>query len=163
MKMKTKYFVALCLTMLCTMASPLVFAGGDRIDLSSRQAIYLTGKKSVIDLKTDKYVAAGGAIKVKRSEAVSCSGNKCTYGLGAIAFRTGTKNALQTYGQFSGKTIGIVGNTISFQNNETTKQHLLPVDLVVGANVVTFTIDPQNKIAETNETNNGFNVTIIVE
>ena len=161
--MKIKYFVALCMTMLCAVPAPLVCAGSDNIDLSSRRAIYLTGKKSVIDLKNDKYVAAGGTIKVKRSDAVSCSGNKCTYGLGAIAFRNGTTTAMQTYGQFSGNTFGIVGNTISFQNNETTKQHILPVPLTVGTNVVTFTIDPKNKVAETNETNNSFAVTIVVE
>ena len=161
--MKTKYFVALCMTILCATVSPLVFAEGERIDLSSRQAVYLTGNKSVIDLKNDKYVAAGGTIKVKRSDAVNCSGDKCTYGLGAIAFRSGTKNALQTYGQFTGKTLGIVGNTVSFQNNETTKQQVLPVPLTVGTNAVTFSIDPQNKIAETNESNNSFTVTIIVE
>jgi hypothetical protein len=161
--MKTKFFLAFGLTILCAMVSPLVLAEGERIDLSSRKAIYLSGNKSVIDLKNDKYVAAGSTIKVKRSDAVSCSGNKCTYGLGAIAFRNGTTNSLQTYGQFTGKTLGIVGNTIIFQNNETTKQQVLPVDLTVGTNAVTFTIDPQNKIAETNETNNSFTVTIIVE
>ncbi len=161
--MQTKYFVALSMTMLCVMVSPLAQANDDRIDLSSRRAIYLTGKKSAIDTKKDKYVAAGGSIKVNRSEAISCSGNKCTYGLGVIAFREGNLNDIHPYGQFSGKSFGIVGNTIIFKNGETTKQHILPVGLAVGANTVTFTIDPQNKVAETNETNNSFDVTIIVE
>ena len=160
--MKVKYFAALCLTMLCATLPRLASAGGDRVDLSSRRAIYLTGKKSVIDLKNDKYVAAGGTIKVKKSDAISCAGNKCTYGLGTIAFRNGTTTAMKTYGQFSGKA-STAGNTILFQDNETTKQHVLPVELAVGANVVTFTIDPENKIAETNENNNNFSVTIIVE
>ena len=161
--MKTKYFVALCLTIFSAMVSPLTFANDDRIDLSSRQAIYLAGKKTSIDLKNDKYVSAGGTIKVKKSEATSCSGDKCTFGLGVIAFRNGTTNAMQTYGQFTGKTFGIVGNTVIFQVNETTKQHILPVNLAVGTNTITFSIDPQNKIAETNENNNSFSVTIIVE
>ncbi len=161
--MKTKYFLALCATMFCAIGSVLAFASDERVDFSSRQAIYLTGKKTAIDTKNDKYVTAGGTIKVKRSDAVSCSDNKCTYGLGVIAFRTGSQNAIQTYGQFTGKTLGIVGNTVSFQVNETTKQHILPVDLAVGTNAVTFIIDPQHKIAETNENNNSFTVTIIVE
>ena len=161
--MKTKSCLALCAMLLGELVSPLAFAGDDRIDLSSRRAIYLTGKKSVIDLKNDKYVAAGAFITVKKSDAVSCSGNKCTFGLGVIAFRSGTINAIQPYGQFTGQTFGIVGNTIIFQNGETTKQQVLQVDLSVGANAVTFTIDPQNKIAETNETNNSFTVRINVE
>jgi hypothetical protein len=161
--MRTKSIAIPAAIVLCAMGSLLVLANDDRIDLSSRRAIYLTGKKSVIDLKNDKYVTAGGSIKVKKSDAVSCSGDKCTFGLGAIAFRNGSTKPMQTYGQFTGKTFGIVGNTISFQDNETTKQQSLQVALSTGENLISFTIDPQNKIAETNENNNSFSVTIIVE
>src|SRR5436853_1083648 len=137
-----------CLTLLCLITSIPAFAGGGSVDLSARRAIYVTAKPKVIDLKNDKYVVAGGTITLNKSQAVGCQGNKCTFNLGVIATRSNSKGALETYGQFIGKTIGIVGNTISFSDGEGIKQHVLAVDLIVGKNVVTFMIDPQNKTAE---------------
>src|SRR5687767_12202117 len=161
--MKNTIFKILCITVLCSIVSIPVLAGGDTVDLSSRTAIYLTGKKTAIDLKNDKYVATGGAIKVKKSDALSCQGDKCTFNLGVIAFRSTATGTLKTYGQFTGKSVGIVGNTVFFNDGEKTKQHVLPVALAVGINVVTFTIDPNKQTAETDENNNSFNVRIVVE
>jgi hypothetical protein len=160
--MKTTLFKILCLTLLCSSVSMPVLAGGERVDLSSRTAIYLTGKKAAIDLKNDKYVAAKGTIRVKKSDALSCQGDKCTFNLGIIAFRSPATGTLKTYGQFTGKTLGIVGNTIIFNEGEQTKQQVLPVTLVVGNNIVAFTIDPNKQTAETDENNNSFEVRITV-
>jgi hypothetical protein len=133
------------------------------VDLSLRRAIYLTSSKTAIDLKNDKYVAANNTIKVKKSDAVSCQGDKCIFNLGIIAFRSEGRGTLRTYGQFTGKTLGIVGNTIIFNDGEKTKQHVLPVTLVVGSNVITFTVDPNKQTAETDENNNSVDVRIVVE
>jgi ABC-type amino acid transport substrate-binding protein len=161
--MKTTLFKILCITLLCSSVSMPILAGGDSVDLSSRTAIYFTGRKTSIDLKSDKYVATGGAIRVKKSDALSCQGDKCTFNLGIIAFRSTATATLKTYGQFTGKTLGIVGNTIIFNEGEKTKQQVLPVNLVVGNNIVTFTIDPNKQTAETDENNNSFDVRIVVE
>jgi hypothetical protein len=132
------------------------------VDLSTRRAVYVTSSKTAIDLRTDKYVAANGTITVNRRQAESCQGNKCTFNLGIIAIKSGGASTLSTYGQYTGQ-MGMVGNTIFFAANETTKQQVLPVSLAIGKNVLTFKIDPQNQIAETNETNNSFSVSIVVE
>jgi hypothetical protein len=159
--MKTRLFETSRLMILYTMVSPLVSAGGDRVDLSVRKAIYVTGNKSVIALKSDPFVADGGTKTLTRRQAASCDGDKCTFNLGAIAFRSGG-GQVATYGMFSGK-FGLVGNSISFGNGENSKQMVLPVDLRVGTNTVKFEVDPYKKTAETDENNNSLTVTIIVE
>ena len=161
--MRTERFKTFCLVVIYLIVTIPAFAGGGGIDLSSRRAIYVTSKNTAIDLKNDKHVVPGGAIKLKKSDAVTCQGDKCTYNLGIIAFRSEASGALKTYGQFSGKTVGIVGNTIFFADGEKTKQHVLPVTLTVGSNIVTFTIDPNKQTAETDENNNSFDVRIVVE
>lgn len=165
--MKTKTGKPLCLlvTVLATMSFVCSAFGNapPAVDLSLRQAIYLTASKTAIDLKNDKYVADHSTIRVKRSEAVNCQGDQCIFNLGIIAFRSDGSRALRTYGQFTGKSVGIVGNTIFFNDGEKTKQQVLPVTLIMGNNIVTFTIDPNKQTAETDENNNRVEVRIVVE
>jgi len=145
------------------LVSPFALAGGPRVDLTTRRAIYVTSSKSEIDLKNDKYVAAGGTITIGRSQGEGCQGNKCTFHLGIIAIKSGGSGTLSTYGQYTVQTLGTSGNTILFADSEATKQQVLPVKLAIGKNVVTFAIDPAKKIVETDETNNSITVTIVVE
>ena len=160
--MNTKLSGTIALASFVALLSPFTLARDSRVDLSTRRAIYVTSSKTAIDLKNDKYVAAGGTITVKKSQGEDCQANKCTFHLGIIAIKTGGPSTLNAYGQYTGA-FGISGNTIVFGNGETTKQQVLPVKLAVGKNVVTFTIDPQNKIVETDEKNNAMTVTIVVE
>jgi hypothetical protein len=134
----------------------------ERVDLSVRRAVYFASAPSVFKT-TDKRVDAGATVIVKKSQAASCADDKCTFNLGVIAFRSGSANQLTAYGQFTGKSLGIVGNGIPFQSGQNSRQHVLPVPLSIGQNLVTFTIDPENKIPETDEKNNSFSVTIVVE
>src|ERR1051325_6261242 len=161
--MKTAFVKPFWLTLLCSVLVISAFAAGGGVDLSSRQAVYLTGNKSVIDLRRDKYVASGARLYVKKSEVVSCKDNQGTFNLVSVAFWSDGSGTLKTYGQFTGKTIGSVGNTIFFSDGEKTRQQVLPVPLIVGVNPITFTIDPNKEVVETDETNNSFTVTIIVE
>jgi hypothetical protein len=164
MKTKSGKFVCLLVTLVTLSLVYSALGRNNTVeDLSLRRAVYLASSKTEIDLKNDKYVAANSTLKVKKSKALLCQGNKCTFNLGIIAFRSGDDGVLTTYGQFTGKTIGIVGNTISFNAGEKTKQHVLPVELAVGSNEITFTMDPNKKTNETNENNNSITVTIIVE
>jgi hypothetical protein len=165
MKTKSRKFLCLLTIGLATISFVCSALGRNNavVDLSLRQAVYLTGSKTTIDLKNDKYVAANNTIKVKKSDAVSCQGDKCTFNLGVLAFRSDGRGTLSTYGQFTGKTIGVVGNTIIFNDSEKIKQHVLPVNLIVGINTITFTMDPNKKTAETDENNNDVAVRIIVE
>jgi hypothetical protein len=165
--MKTKSRKLTCLLVIGMATISFVYSALGRnqaaVDLSLRRAIYLTSSKTVIDLKNDKYVAANNTIKVKKSDAASCQGDKCTFNLGVLAFRSDGRGTLSTYGQFTGKTIGIIGNTIIFNDSEKIKQHVLPVNLIVGVNTITFIMDPNKKTAETDENNNEVAVTIVVE
>ena len=161
--MKTKLSGMLSLAFICATISPFALARDSRVDLSTRRAIYVTKSKTSIDLRNDKYVAANGTITLNRRQAESCEGNKCTFNLGIIAIKSGGPSTLNAYGQYTGQTFGSVGNTIVFADSEGTKQQVLPVSLAIGKNVVTFTIDPEKKIAETNEANNSMTVTIVVE
>jgi hypothetical protein len=161
-KMKTKSSVILTLASVWALLSPLTPARDLRVDLSIRRAIYITKSKTSIDLKGDRYVDENRNITLNKRQAESCQGNNCTFNLGIIAIKSGGTSTLSTYGQYTGA-FGIVGNTITFSANESTKQQVLPVALAVGKNTVTFTIDPQKKIAETDEANNSVTVTIVVE
>jgi len=152
----------LSLAFVSALVSPFAFAGDPKTDLTMRRAIYVARNKAAIDLMNDKYVAAGETITLNRRQAESCQDNKCTFNLGIIAIKSGGAAALTTYGQYTGKN-GIAGNSIVFKDSETTKQLVLPVKLSIGKNVITFTIDPQNKIAESDETNNSMTVTLVVE
>jgi hypothetical protein len=161
--MNTKLSKTFSTAFLFALVSPFTLAGNSGADLSMRPAIYVTSSKTTIDLKNDKYVAAGGTITLKKSQSVGCEENKCTFHLGIIAFKSGGPSTLSTYGLFKVPTVIYVGNTIFFANTESTKQQVLPVKLAIGKNTVIFTIDPDNKIVETNETNNSFTVTIVVD
>ena len=161
--MKTTFSKTLFGALVCALLSSLALAAGPRVDLTTRRAIYVTRSKTEIDLKNDKYVAAGGSITINRSQAEGCQGDKCTFHLGIIAIKSGGSGPLSTYGQYAVQTLGLSGNTILFANTENTKQQVLPVKLAVGKNVVTYAIDPAKKIEETDETNNNMTVTIIVE
>jgi hypothetical protein len=161
-KMKTKSSVILTLASVWALLSPLTPARDLRVDLSIRRAIYITKSKTSIDLKGDRYVDENRNITLNKRQAESCQGNNCTFNLGVIAIKSGGPSTLSTYGQYTGA-FGIVGNTITFAANESTKQQVLPVALAVGKNIVTFTIDPQKKIPETDEANNSVTVTIVVE
>lgn len=165
--MKTSIGKFVCLSVV-VLASLTFVCGAPRgtvaaLDLGLRSAVYIAGAKTTIDLKNDKYVGANSSIRVKKSAAVSCQGDQCTFNLGVLAFRSEARGVLSTYGQFAGKNIGIVGNTILFNDGEKIKQHVLPVKLTVGRNDLTFTIDPNKKTAESDENNNEIAVTIVVE
>jgi hypothetical protein len=165
MKTKTGKFICLSVVVLASLSVVCGAPAGGvaEVDLGLRRAVYLTGAKTTIDLKSDKYVGANSSIRVKKSDAVNCQGDKCTFNLGVLAFRSDGRGALSTYGQFAGKNLGIVGNSIIFNESEKIKPQVLPVKLSVGRNALTFTIDPNKKTAESDENNNEIAVTIVVE
>ncbi len=132
------------------------------VDLSLRQALYNNGTNTQKVNTQARYVAAGKTITLKKSEAVSCEGDRCTFNLGFFVFRNGAQGELSTYAIIDGE-IAIVGNSLSFQQGATTQSLVLPCKLKVGVNKLTVTVDPYKKTAETNENNNQFEVTIIVE
>lgn len=133
-------------------------------DLSMRRALYFTGSKTdKIDLKNDKYVAADGSITVSPLIATKCEAGGCYFNLGFIAFRNPAGGAQSASVVIEGTAGWGSGKTLSFASNEATKQSTLNVKLATGAQTVTFKIDPYKKIAESNENNNSFSVTVIVE
>jgi hypothetical protein len=132
-------------------------------DLSMRLALYINGTETQKVNKQAKYVGAGKTITLKKSEALSCEGDRCTFNLAFFVFRNGATGELSTYALISGETLGSVGNSLTFPSGATTKDMVLPGKLIVGVNKLTVTVDPYKKLAETNENNNQFEVTIIVE
>jgi hypothetical protein len=132
-------------------------------DFSLRPALYANGAETKkVDTKA-QYVSAGKTLTLKKSAALSCEGDTCTFNLGFIVFRNGDHGELSTYGFIKGKTLGIAGNTVTFQNGSKVKDLVLPCKLKIGGNKLTVEVDPYKKTAETNEENNSFEVTIIVE
>ena len=132
-------------------------------DFSLRPALYANGAATKkVDTKA-KYVTAGKTLTLKKSEAVSCEGDSCTFNLAFFVFRNGDQGELSTYAFISGKTLGIVGNTVTFANGSKVADVVFPSKLTVGENKLNVEVDPYKKTPETNEDNNSFAVTIIVE
>ncbi len=132
-------------------------------DFSLRAALYINGSQTQTVNTTAKYVSAGKSITLKKSEALNCDGNVCTFNLGFFVFRNTGEDTISTYALIRGNTIGIVGNTVSFANGSKTKDVVFPCKLKIGENKLIVEVDPYKKTAETNEGNNSFEVTIIVE
>jgi hypothetical protein len=133
-------------------------------DLSMRRALYFTGAKTdKIDLKNDRYVAENGTITLKQSDATKCEDGGCYFNIGFIAFRRPTGGALSSYALI-GKNIGFDGIELEFPDKAGTLQRILSIKLPIGSqNKLTFQIDPYKKTLETDENNNSFSVTVIVE
>jgi len=161
--MKTRWSSALSLFSLLFLCAS--FAYGQKTDLSLRRALYFTGAKpNKIDVKNDKYVAAGGTITVKKSDAVSCNYESCSFNVGLIAFRDPANGELSTYGEMKKSDGGISGNGIYFADKQKVTQLVVPLMLTPGSKTkVTCLIDPENKTAETDENNNSFIVWITFE
>ena len=157
--MKTTKLITFAFTILATFIS-----ANAQTDLSMREALYFTGAKTEsIDLKNDKYVAKGATIHVGADLAKSCDVGTCVFNIGFIGFRSGnTASALMTYGLIKHDGGGLFGNELYFAPSATTRQGVYPVKLNAGQNKLTFTIDPYKKAAETNERNNTFSVTVVV-
>lgn len=133
------------------------------LDFSMRQALYLNGAETKkVDTKA-RYVTAGKSITLKKGEAAGCAGDTCTVNLGLFAFRNTAEGSFSTYALIRGETLGIVGNTVTFQPGSKVKDLVLPAKLKVGENKLIIEVDPYKKTAETNEDNNLFEVTIVVE
>jgi hypothetical protein len=162
--MKNKFYILVSFFAFLFAIAVSAYAQG-QTDLSVRNALYFTGVKTdKIDLKNDKYVIGGGTIELKKSQATSCDGDTCEFNIGFIAFRSGNTNGeLSTYGLFQLEKGDLVGNTVYFVDKEATKQGILPLKLKMGMNKVTFTVDPYEKTAESNEDNNSLSVTFHVK
>jgi hypothetical protein len=132
-------------------------------DFSLRPALYANGAESKRLNALAKYVTAGKTLTLKKSEAVSCEGDTCSFNLAFFVNRNGNQGELSTYASIRGKTVGIVGNTVTFASGSTVKDMVFLTKLKVGENKLTVEVDPYKKLAETNEQNNSFAVTIIVE
>jgi hypothetical protein len=161
--MKSKASVVLGLFALIFFSVPSAY--GQQPDFSLRRALYFTGKKAdKIDLKNDRYVAAGGTITLKKSEANFCGALGCSFNAGLVAFRNPAQGFAIVYVEMKREDGGIYGNSIHFDDKESTTQLVVPLDLPPGSKTkVACLIDPENKTAETNENNNSFYVWIVVE
>ena len=147
------------------LSSANAFGQRSLTDLSMRRALYFTGAKTdKIDLKNDKYVAENGSIAVSMSNATKCEDGGCYFNIGFIAFRSPAVGTLSTFAHILKSSGGLDGNELIFADKAGTRQGVFSVKLPVGAqNKLTFQIDPHKKMAESNENNNSFSVTVIVE
>jgi hypothetical protein len=132
-------------------------------DLNTRKALYFTGTKTdSIDLKNDVYVANGATLNLSAELRVSCEQNECVFNVGIIATRTGT-GALSTEVVVQvAKSGEKFTKTVEFGANEKFKQVVLPVKLNLGKNQLSITIDPGKSTPETDEINNSFSATVMV-
>jgi hypothetical protein len=161
--MKSKVSVAVGLFVLLFF-SPSFARAQQQADLSLRRALYLTKKADKIDLKNDKYVAAGATIVLKKSEANFCNYLGCNFNVGLIAFRDPAQGELNAYVEMKKPDGGVAGNSIYFADKVNTTQMVVALTLTPGSKTqVTCLIDPENKTPESNEKNNSFVVWVTVE
>ncbi|MEJ7862520.1 MAG: hypothetical protein WKF90_12895 [Pyrinomonadaceae bacterium] len=132
---------------------------GTQIDLSVSAALFIVGeRRTAIDFKTDKCLSDG------EIKWISASGYLYQYNVGFVVSRSGdTSGELSADGLFS-TTSGSppVHGKLYFAAGEQTAQIVYPLELKVGINKVTFTIDADKKLAESNEKNNSFSATFKV-
>ncbi|MBA2736238.1 MAG: hypothetical protein H0U50_05540 [Pyrinomonadaceae bacterium] len=160
--MKNKLYVSIGLFALALVGAISVSAQSSgaqpsKLDLSVRTALYFTGAKAD---SWDKYVVKDGTMELKMSQGTGCDGTYCEFNIGFISWaeRAGKNGEVSTYGLFTVDNGSMVGNTIYFADKELIKKGIHAVKLKLGMNKVTFTIDPYEKTAETDENNNSFSV-----
>ena len=133
------------------------------VDLSMRRALYFNGVRTdKVDTRA-KYVTENGTMTLNSRRAVKHEGEYFVFNLGFFVFRKPVEGELSTYALIRGPKIGIVGNNVIFQAGAATKDVIYPVNLLKGKNTVVVEVDPYKKTMETDETNNSFEVTIVVE
>ncbi|HEX8354758.1 MAG TPA: hypothetical protein VF611_17760 [Pyrinomonadaceae bacterium] len=161
--------VALCALALTLVPTRPAAGQGPATDLTMRRALYFTGAKTdKIDTRAaakggDLYVVENGRMTLKRSQATKCEAGGCYFNFGFIAFRNPAAGALSTYGLIEVEGGGLSGNTVHFADKAGTRQGVFPVKLADGVNKLTFRIDPYAKTQESDESNNGFSVTVVVQ
>jgi hypothetical protein len=130
-------------------------------DLNTRKAVYFTGPKTnSIDLKNDVYVASK-PLGITTELGKNCVNKICEFNVGIIATRTGT-SALSTDVIINVGNGGSFMKAVEFAANEKFKQVVFPIKLAIGKNQLTLVIDPNNRTAETDESNNRFAGTVTV-
>ena len=133
------------------------------VDLSLRRTLYFTGARTdKVDTRA-KFVAENGTVTINSSSALKHEGDYFVFNLGFFVYRSSAEGELSTYALIRGPKIGIVGNNVVFHAGATTKDVIYSVNLLKGKNTVIVEVDPYKKITETNESNNSFEVTIIVQ
>jgi hypothetical protein len=132
-------------------------------DLKLRAALYANGADASRLNTAARYATPGRPLTLKKSEAVRCDGEVCTFNLGFIAQRAAAGGEVRTYALLRGDTFGVVGNTVVFAAGEGSKPVVHAVRLKAGENRVTVEIDPERQAGDPNPSNNSFEVTIVVE
>jgi len=133
------------------------------VDLLMRQALYFNGASAAKVDTASKYATPDKAMTLKKSEALSCSGEHCTFNLGFFVQRSDGGGALTSFAQVGGPGLDSVGNSFSFAAGSRSRDFVVPVKLKSGVNRLRVEVDPSDKTPETNEANNSFTVTITVE
>jgi subtilase family serine protease len=125
--------------------------------------LYFTGTKAdSIDLKNDVYVAGGGKLNLSAELRVSCEQNECIFNVGVIATRTGTAAVSTDVTIQVAKSGEKFTKTVNFAVNEKFKEVIMPIKLTLGKNQLVVTIDGNKTTTESDETNNSFAGTVMV-
>jgi hypothetical protein len=133
------------------------------VDFNLRSALYANGAVKQKVNTAAQYATPDKPITLKKSEAIDCQGDFCTFNLGFIVIRNSSEGNASTYALIRRGTTDVAGNTVSFPAGAKTSDLVLPCKLRLGENILTIEVDPYKKTAETNENNNSFVVKIIVE
>ena len=133
------------------------------VDLLMRQALYFNGAPAAKVNTASKYATPDKPMTLKKSEALSCAGDFCTFNLGFFVQRSSAEGALTSFAQVGGPGLDSVGNSFSFAAGSRSRDFVVPVKLKAGQNRLRVDVDPSDKTPETNEANNSFTVTINVE
>lgn len=139
------------------------FPSAATVDLLMRPALYFNGTNSTKVNTASKYATPQKPMTLKKSEAIECAGGYCAFNLGLFVQRSNGDGPLASYALIGGPGLGSVGNSFAFEAGSRSRDFVLPIRLKMGENKVRVTIDPFAETAETNEANNSFEVTIIVQ
>lgn len=137
-------------------------SANDSVDLRMREDLYFIAPGATKINTAASYASNAAPLTLKQSQGTNCKGNRCTYRLGFFISRNSGKVPLSVFAQLSGASFGSVGNSYKFNVGQTTREVIFPVSLAVGSHDIKVSVDPYNKVSESNDGNNSFTVKVIV-
>jgi len=141
---------------------PISGAITSSLDLSFRPALYVdTFQEEKVDTKA-KYAMPTTPLTVFRGDNVNCDNTGCGFRLGFFVFRDNATGSLTTGVKLTNGKASKT-ETVSFEPGKKVAEAVVNMPIFNGNNKIRVQVDPQNERAESNESNNRFEVTVILK
>lgn len=137
-------------------------ANTSSVDLSMRPALYIdTFQEGKVDARAN-YATPSKPTTVFRGDNINCDVNACGFQIGFYVFRDNSEGKLTTNVKITNGSSSKT-QTVTFEPGKKVADVVLRMPIFNGNNKVKVEVDPQNGQAETNESNNRFEVTVILK